>query len=172
MTVLTVGADHLDLLHDRCLRLMALIVGEAQQRGIELPQWQVVTIGPPAYDCGGGLVAVYLDRAFPGRPGLELVGIDPKQRCGYPRAVRLNVEIVRCVPVGTDSGQPPSPAELTASARVMMRDGMLLFDVIDRAQAENALAPQGNVLAAGVLTPLNPSGGLGGVGLAVEVSLT
>jgi hypothetical protein len=56
-----------------------------------------------------------LTHAFPGESAAILV-------CSPPRHVALEVWIVRCVPVSSDNGTPPTPEALDDSAAIVLKD--------------------------------------------------
>lgn len=85
---------------------------------IELPARQYVHAGEVAFDCEQVVVSVPeqgLTHAFPGEAAAILV-------CSPPRHVALTVTVVRCVPVMSDNGDPPTPEALDAAARTTLTD--------------------------------------------------
>lgn len=82
------------------------------------PTRQYVHAGEPAWDCEALIVTVPesgLQHSFPGEAATV-------EQCSPPRHVNLQAWVIRCVPTLTDNGEPPTVADLDASAAVVLAD--------------------------------------------------
>jgi hypothetical protein len=118
--------------------------------GVDVPDRQLVTVGQPVYDCEQ--VAVSLIQLYFGMPGQQ----EPSpQRCDGPVTAVITVQVLRKVPVGGSSGQPPSADALTKSAAELVTDAWILTRTMKELD-EFGLGVIADVTAA------EPQGGFGG----------
>lgn len=120
-------------------------------------------------NCQCGQLAVYTGLHFNSR---SLFGdtSNQQQNCvAVVRAVNMAVEIVRCVPISSDNGTPPKPADLTAAFMVQEEDAYIAWVNTECAlvQLEKQNKIGGWVLNA--QTPIGPQGGCGGTRLEFVV---
>lgn len=92
------------------------------------PPRACVITGPIAWDncvCGQLVVAItdsYTSSNFP-TPSASTAASFGAGRCGEPiAAYTLTISMLRCVPISDDQGNPPSCADLGASALVSIQD--------------------------------------------------
>lgn len=152
------------LLDDVLAAVVALWPAEAA----ELPALQYVANGAVPWD-GCETLAVSLDRTFgapSGDPTLEQMTVQPALiliRCAV-----IDVFLLRCVPTVTDSGAMPAPADVEASADIILRDAQALTNVIVEAAA-NGTIPGCKALSLENWTAAGPEGGMGGGILRIRV---
>lgn len=96
------------------------------------------------------------------------IGGEPTGRSFGGYAATITVGVVRCVPVLSDSGDPPSAAEIEASAAVVLAD----LSLVGGALAVWAAATQTcRYVTLGRGAPIGPEGGVGGVTFPLVVTL-
>lgn len=117
-----------------------------------------------AFDCEATLVAV--ERVFSGLPGAESA---TPAFCLSPRSAEMSVAVVRCVPTG--GSNPPSVAEMAASAASLLADLAVLESAVVASATNGTVADDLSEIVMGRGYLLSPSGGFGGAALSVTVSL-
>lgn len=131
-----------------------------------LPARRYVSDGLPAHDiCDDGScgqVTVWISRVFP-TTGDPTVEAPVAVRFEAGRAVEAQIEVVRRVPAIGDDGDAmvPTPAEIEASAALVLADAEMVPQAIRVAQREGDLPGCRAVVFAG-WTSLGPQGGVGG----------
>lgn len=160
-------------IHETGTDVLAAIVAAYEAADVALPERRYVTSGDVAIDCEQVVVSV--NRIFPGIPGAEITSADLSQ-CRGPRVQVMQCYVVRCVPTPeADSGesyQPPSPAELDASAAELLADAGLLSDGLIRHLLENQTEwGDRRAWRVGDLNSYGPEGGFGGWRVLVEVAI-
>lgn len=103
--------------------LLATIVKTYADKGIDLPERHVITIGTVAVE--EPIVAIMYGGLTVGPPGNEMRG--PSQD-DAPRSLLFNVEMWRNAPGLSTNGLPPAPDKVTAAAEMSMMDSWLLMD--------------------------------------------
>ncbi len=129
------------------------------------PERRYVAHGSVTWDCP--LLATHLVRVTPKVLDTRL------EKCGIVHDARLAVVLLRCYPVPSDSGTPPSAAELTDAGRDLATDGQALWKGLTRAWVEGSF-PTGipcSRVTWGSLEPLAPSGGYAGWRVELSVRL-
>lgn len=145
-----------DLLAEAVTALAAAGSGPAPDR-------QLVAHGSATADCE--LLAVHLLHV---RPQV----LDPRsQRCAVVHIASMAVTLLRCYPMVSDRGVPPSAQDLTDAGRALAVDGQALWKGLTRAWAEGSW-PVGipcSRVTWGALEPIAPSGGFAGWRIEVAV---
>lgn len=144
--------------------LLAEAVSVVNAAGSEpAPDRQLVAHGSATADCE--LLAVHLLHV---RPQV----IDPRsQRCAVVHIASMAVTLLRCYPMVSDRGVPPTADALTVAGRALAVDGQALWKGLTRAWAEGAW-PVGipcSRVTWGALEPIAPSGGFAGWRIEVAV---
>lgn len=137
------------------------------------PSRHGVVPGAIAWDeCDCGLLAVsvgqiYLTEQFPD-PALRRIS----NACDAPwEAAEIIMQVVRCAPTPDDNGNPPTVAELDASAREILRDA---YEMMRAVSVKLCQMNEAREISDFILRPLNPqgpSGACGGNELRAVVSL-
>lgn len=146
-------------LYDLAAAALAAVEAEYATAGVDLPARRYVAEGPPAYDCEQVVLAFV--RLYPGTafaedaPGLA-------QRAMFPRSATLALHIVRCIPVLSDRGKPPTVPQLDGSAASIMTDVLLAPVSLVRAWHAGAWAGLCETFGIREVIPAEPSGGFGG----------
>lgn len=156
------------IVYDVAARVLALVVTGFTAASITLPERQYVAPGTiVAYDCAQLTVAV--QRIVVGIPGAR---INPTRavQCPPIRYATYQVELVRCTPVPDEAGNPPSVADLTASAKETVRD----LDVLEKCLQDGAVALSGpgDLVVVGQATPVSASGGYVASLVQIDVPLS
>jgi hypothetical protein len=126
------------------------IVATFDAAGVPLPDRRLMTVGLPVHDCEQ-LVFVFV-AAEKGMPGANEG--NQVQRCDSPTTASFNVHLARCFPVATGRGiKPPTAAELTANALMMMQDCWLLMAAAESIDSDPRNAPFGIIASVGVSEP-------------------
>lgn len=86
-------------------------------------------------------------------------------------AVELVITVLRCVPVPSEDGCPPSCEELAAAARVINIDGVSVLNAVDCCLPALGTRRQGLIYTVGIQRQVGPQGGCGGVEQRVTVGL-
>ena len=113
-------------------------------------------------DCGAAYVRV--TQAFPSTTAFPAP--DEQGRCGSLIAFILSVGVVRCVPVGDNAGNPPTPEEMAEVARQALADQAAIRRAITCCFGEKYEDAQ---YVLGTMTPLPNTGGVMGVEWDVTV---
>lgn len=129
------------------------------------PSRQYVSNGEVALDCE--LVAVEMVRVYTGLPGAEVVNATPCR--GNAASADYRIWVARCVP----SEGTPSAQEIDNSARELLTDGWLLRRAIiaELNDDSSSIVDSCDNARIGPLAHYGPSGGYGGVTMAVAVQL-
>lgn len=146
--------------------VIAYYVAEA----VDLPERRYVSDGPAAaWDCEQ--CVVYVERTFPGLADQQ----QPRAIDGIEvRSLSLQIEVVRCTPVMDEEGAEiilPDPADIEASAQVVLADAVMLAAGIRAAWKAGELAGCHDVVLDD-WQGLGPLGGLVGGRLGVRIQLT
>ena len=133
------------------------------------PARRFVSPGKPAYDCCDGVEHGQLTVHI--QPVLEGPHQKPTNSyVGRINRVRLNITSLRCIPM-QQGGDPPVPADQTAIAAQLNRDGWAIWNHLYNLQREQLLFDQCGEVIWGQLTAVDASGLCGGWTLAITVSL-
>lgn len=132
--------------------------------GVPVPARQLIADGAIARDCDQ--LAVSVTRTYAGSPSALAPGTTASTGLVQRTAV-LRVELARCVPTVSDSGKPPSPELVTASAETIHAD----HDLLTTAAREfvKAVRERCGEAVVGDALPFGPEGGLAGWGVEVRV---
>lgn len=142
------------LLYDMAVSLQQSVINCYAQTEYTLPDRHVITEGPiPAHDCLQFSVSLVSNT-----PTISGTNQLP---CANVREANYRIEIVRCTSVPRNDDSPPDPEEMAALARAIYVDAHLLPQCI-------AELPNCKDITVGPLSILEPSGGFGGVQLAVS----
>lgn len=164
-------------LYDLAAELLARAVAALATTPSGAPARQLVSVGDPAYDCCP-LVSVHV------RAG-DRAGYGPAQSAGdsmhRSRTTTVNlfsftITTLRCVPVmqgGAGGIMAPTPADLSASAAEVYRDGWTLWNCLSRDLRAGTLWQGYPVreLELGPIVPANTQGGCGGWLLLLTAAL-
>lgn len=134
----------------------------------EPPARNYVTVGLPAFDCAEVVVGVDRMLGHLGDPSVEQ---NQALRCLAMRAVELSVWVIRCVPVLTNQGTPPTPEHLDTSAQVVLRDPIAVMNGVIAAHNAGQLGDTYGVVFMD-WRGITPEGGLGGGVQRIRVDLT
>lgn len=158
-------------LYDVCSTVLGAVEDAyaADDTATPLPARRYVADGQPAWDlCADGQLVVYVENTRAGLPGLDQ-SLQPLN-CFAPRVAFLWVELARCVPTMTDSGRPPAPDAIEASAQTILADPVRMANAITEAYQAGALGVKWGLIV-GDWQALGPQGGLGGGRLQVQLAL-
>lgn len=129
--------------------------------GIPLPARRLVTPGLPAWDCEQMTVTAVSSYNVNGFIQTSVF----EQRhdaVGFSlRALIIDISVVRCVAVMSDTGKAPSVEEIEADALAVAVDEVALREAVRGAVEDGALPSYTNV-ALDNWTAITPSGGFGG----------
>lgn len=161
--------------YDIASDLLTSVVDRLTAAGITVPDRQYAHAGLVAWDCESVVVTVReLIHAFPGGSGaLNAPGGSTQLLvCSPPRHVHMEAWIIRCVPVPSDNGDPPSAAALDASAEIVLADVWSLAYVLWAGyQAEEWGGRCASVML-GAVEVVGPEGGYVGVKADVFLLVT
>lgn len=152
--------------YDLAARLLTVVNDGFTAAGVTLPERQYVGPGViVAYDCEQlTVVCTAIGSGVPGRrANLPIAG------CREQRLGSYRIELVRCVPVIDDSGNPPPPAALQASAQATLRDLDLLESTV---RAALTAVTGGDPVFISAAAPVTAEGGLVASLLDVDVPLS
>lgn len=133
---------------------------------VPLPDRRYVCVGAPAWDCAQFTVSVSRTYAIEADPAAEQLVSGPLFNF---RAIVLDFQIVRCVPVQNGT-EPPTPDQLEQSASDILVDAETIKEVLQDAQQTGRLAVQ-NGMAFDNWSASDPQGGFGGGMQRVRLSL-
>lgn len=108
-------------------KVLQTVVDEFAAAGVDLPARRYITFAVPAADCDQ--VTVALQQLYLGPPGLPATEPTP---CSAPTSAVLRIEILRPVPIPTDSSLSVPVIELKASAYQQIRDAEILLQSVSR----------------------------------------
>jgi hypothetical protein len=137
------------------------------------PDRHSVVPGAIAWDaCDCGLLAVSVGTIYPTEqfpnPAQARVG----NACDAPwEAAEIVMQIVRCAPNPDDVGNPPTTADLDASAREVLRDAYEMMRAVSTTLCQMNKDREISDYLMRSLTPQGPSGGCVGNELRAVVSL-
>jgi len=120
-------------------------------------------------DCGQAVLSIgstYPSNDFPS-PYVGSINCDP-----VLLAVNMSLEIIRCVPVPDENGNPPLDSALTAATSTMLSDAHVSRETV-RCLLNGYREAQPQLIQnyyIGTSTPVGPSGGCGGSRLEFIVS--
>ncbi len=151
-----------DLLSDTLSEAVSVLTADGASPP---PERQYVAHGSVTADCE--LLAVNLVRVVPKLLDSRV------ERCAVLHQANIAVVLYRCYPVVSDSGTPPSAADLSTAGRNLALDGQALWKGLTRSWAEGSWPPG---IACGAVTwgglePIAPLGGFAGWRLTVTVQL-
>jgi hypothetical protein len=137
------------------------------------PARHSVVPGAIAWDaCDCGLLAVSVGTVYPTEqfPNPALARVS--NACDAPwEAAEIVMQIVRCAPNPDDNGEPPTTAELDASARQVLTDAYEMMRAVSTKLCEMNKAREISDFVVRALTPQGPAGGCVGNELRAVVSL-
>lgn len=161
-----------------CTTLLAAINAHFAAAGVALPDSQFIAPGvysEVSWDCEQLFVALQsvgwgvAEEAFQ-----QTVQTGSNMSAMSQRHAVLIVELVRCEPGADGDGSAPEIADTNTAGLAFMKDCALLSQASIVAAAElnqaNNLG-RGEVVRAGIVEPIGPSGGYQGAALSVYVSL-
>lgn len=125
----------------------------------DLPARQLVSIGPPAWDCG--LVAVWIERVY-GHPGNVATEVLDPQSVSAEHVLRgafVRIQIARCVPTLDDEASAPDPDDEEDAAKVLLVDCQLVQNVLRAAEKAGELVTC-HSLAFSEWTSVGPDGAM------------
>lgn len=151
------------------LAALSICVEEAlAQDGSGPVCWNGIVHGEPAWTCDScngstcGMAYVSVETIYPYAIfGIE--GADPGS-CATMFAMRVQVGVVRCVPVADEDGNMPLPAEVTESALDLHADAFALRNAI-------VCCLESDMIRLGTWTPVGPQGGCAGGFWTVDIDL-
>lgn len=115
---------------DLAQHVLNTLITEFAEQEVDLPSLRYITAGArPAHLCEQ--LTVSFEQAYSGLPGDQA---QTAVQCNSPQSAVFSVELVRCVPTGTQRGRStPIPvaedgAEQTQSALKRMHDAQILMD--------------------------------------------
>lgn len=141
-----------------------------EANGVPLPGRRYVWFGLPAFDCEQFVVSVagtYNHQGDLAQEVLQSVGAHPGFAIG---AATFDLSIIRCTPVMSDSGAPPSVDDMEAAAQLVLIDEQVMTNAIVAAVQSHTLASC-NGVAFETWTAITDQGGFGGGSLRVRFSL-
>jgi hypothetical protein len=162
-----------DSLNDLSVGLLAAVADALAVTNAGAPSRQFVSPGTPAFDCCPFIcvhpLTLGLADTQPLFPPLE-PSLRPHRNS--INLVALHAYTIRCVPVPSENGDPPTVAALTAAGKAISQDGWAVWNHLKQAVRDGSLFP-------GVLTDvffdggvqLDPAGGCGGWLFTVRVQL-
>lgn len=163
-----IPASRIFAIADACLDA---VVAHYIAAGVSLPARQYVANGLPSFDCEQITVFVENTYGIQGSPLAENPAAQLRDAGHAMRAAVFAITIVRCVPVLDDEGDPPSPADESASAAEIYADATLCLNALVAAEVAGGLPGCGSVAFLQWRNE-NAQGGLGGGTLRVAVSLS
>lgn len=150
---------------DVAAAILAYVKSVFEEAEVALPERQYRTSGGIAFD--GEQCVVMFDGITAGAPGRVANG---PQDCVIERFATYLVGVVRCVPVSDDQGDPPTMEALDASAVELLTDAWVLQRAAEGLPTAGIVL-DGYAVAVTGLEALEPSGGLGGQAVTVQVAL-
>lgn len=159
--------------HALALATLDSVAAYYVEEGFALPERQVVSAGPPAWDCE--LAAVWVERTGPHGGDISREQATPLVASvgSMLRSVTLVVTICRCIPdvVELDSGSIrwPSPEDVTEGGRLMHYDEPLVAEAI-RAGATAGRLPDLNDWSLLDWKIVGPMGGYAASEMRLKVS--
>jgi len=131
--------------------------------------------GDVAWDaCDCGLLAQSIISEFPADTLAAQTSGTPRGNCGPPLVVvSVQVHLIRCVPVSSDAGVPPTPAKLVESAvnqahdAYALRKGALCCLAGYRRERPSRITN----FEVGAVTRVGPSGACGGLQMSYQFGL-
>lgn len=162
---------------DIATSLLDNLVAGLTDEGIDVPSRQYIHSGEIAYDfvdddCSEAFVVSF--QGILQGTGATTAAYIPGTpiKCAVPLVAQYIVVLLRCVPVITDDGPPPTPADLTAAAQEILTDSMTLPNVAINKDLQGALTEQMcNLKGMGDVVAIGPNGGIGGTQLTLYVEL-
>lgn len=145
--------------------------------GIDVPAHRYIHAGEIAHDLVGEKCAeafiVSWEANFQGQIGFTGGGVpEAAIRCAMPMSAQLTVVLLRCVPVLTSAGRPPTAASLDASATQILTDAWTLAAVtIDSTLASDLLTQHIDLVGIGNVSAVGPQGGVGGSAMSLMMSI-
>lgn len=103
------------------------VIDVYSSHNMPLPTRRYYTMATPVVDCEQ--VCVSFIQMYLGSPGDE--ASEPR-RGQDPRSATVAVQIARAVPIAQQSGQPPRPGDIQASAEVSAFDAWILMESINK----------------------------------------
>lgn len=130
---------------ERLCQVLGVVEDYYDANGLVLPERRYVAAGLPAFDCEQ--VTVRAVRRYPheGNVIVEQLVDWP----GVEEGVPIEVEIVRCAPAMSESGEAPSCEEINTASCVLYGDGDYVLAAVRGAVASGALAGCGGVVWVG-----------------------
>lgn len=152
------------LLYDTAADVLDSVATRLAAQGITVPTRQYVHAGEVAFDCCDQLVVtvVQLDHAMPGEQATIL-------QCAPPRHANIDVWLTRCVPVSKDNGDPPTAAELEASAAEVLTDMWSLAYVLWEGYQAHDWGGTCSSVILNAIEAVGPEGGCGGSHAAIDL---
>ena len=159
-------------LYDLCTDLLAAVAAGLAATPSGAPAYQLVSLGPPAFDCCPA-VYTYVQSLSPHE--MPIAAPDKRPTLpSVPLAILVAV-MIRCVPTvqGAINITMPAPADLQASAKESYMDGWTVYNHLRTMARAKTLFPSSPTRPFWVnaMQPANPQGACGGwmVPVTVEV---
>lgn len=157
--------------------LLVNIASGLEAEGIDVPQRRFIHSGDIAADFVGEKCAdqfiVSWSGSFQGQPPIGSLPVGAPIKCAAPLSASFLVVLLRCVPTLDMRGQPPSAADLQASAEEILTDAMTLPVVIINEQLQQDLIESigCSLLGIGDVSPFGPQGAVGGTVVQLMMAL-
>jgi hypothetical protein len=104
------------------VNLRDTIIATFESYEIDIPARRIITMGLPPYDCEQ--LTVSLIQMYYGLPGAQA---QTPQRCDGPITAVVAVQVLRAIPLGDMSGNPPKPEDATNSVLAQVTDAWALM---------------------------------------------
>jgi hypothetical protein len=132
------------------------------------PTRQLVSWGPPAWDCEE--VCAWWGRTVASGFPLNQSSIRPQEKRGVVPVADILVGVVRCVPA-IEGRRTPTPADLSASAAVLSTDAEKLRHALAVAVKTQALVGGCRTVSYLEVAPNPPAGAYAGVTAGLSIML-
>lgn len=159
--------------------ILTTLATALESNGIDVPARRYLTSGQIAHDFAGekcveGFVVSW-QAAFQGQVGFSGGGFPEADiRCAMPGSVQFEVALLRCVPVPRSGQAAPPVGPLNASGESIMDDAWTIFSTIVDTVLNGDLSDHDQhvwEVAMGSASAIGPSGGAGGVSVALFVNV-
>lgn len=165
-------ADASDL-YGACVNLLATTAAILATTAEGAPTVVEVYPGPPALDCIP-MLAVYWSPIVRPTTAPQSAALDSMHRMrAWMNIVTFNVLVVRCAPLSTDDGEPPSVVEVNTRAKAVADDAWALNCLLPRRIIDGSLF--GNYpcreTAMGPVVQMTASGGAVGCTVQIQAEL-
>lgn len=163
---------------DAAREILDNLAAELTTRGIDVPIHRYIHSGLIAHDfvdqnCADAFVVAWATSSE-GELGADDFGAITPIRCQMPLNHTFNIALLRCVPMVSSTGRPPSKADLDAAGVTLLTDAMTLSAAIVDLAGDKALITYSEHTEAAIaaVSSVGPQGGVGGTVVQLVVSLT